>query len=67
MSVKLIDMIRLMLWNNDIVKVFDENDNLLFAGSKEELMKKFQSNQILATRKIIEFFANDDYLVISVK
>lgn len=67
MSVKLIDMIRLMLWNNDIVKVFDENDNLLFAGSKEELMKKFQSSQILATRKITEFFANDDYLVISVK
>lgn len=67
MSVKLIDMIRLMLWDNDIVKVFDENDNLLFAGSKEELMKKFQSNQVLATRKIIEFFANDDYLVISVK
>ena len=67
MSVKLIDFIRLMFIEYDSVKIFDEEDNLLFIGSKDQAMKTFTKNQMFAVRKILYFYSVDDILIITKK
>lgn len=67
MSVKLIDFIRLMFNEYDSVKIFDEEDNLLFIGSKDQAMKTFTKNQMFAVRKILYFYSVDDILIITIK
>lgn len=67
MSVKLIDFIRLMFNEYDSIKIFDEEDNLLFIGSKDQAMKTFTKNQMFAVRKILYFYSVDDILIITIK
>lgn len=67
MSVKLIDFVRLMFNEYDSVKIFDEEDNLLFIGSKDQAMKTFEKNQMFAVRKILYFYSVDDILIITIK
>lgn len=67
MSVKLIDFVRLIFNEYDSVKIFDEEDNLLFIGSKDQAMKTFEKNQMFAVRKILYFYSVDDILIITIK
>lgn len=67
MSVKLIDFIKLMFDEYDSVKIFDEEDNLLFMGSKDQAMKTFAKSQMFAVRKVLCFYSLNDILIITIK
>ena len=66
MAVKLIDFINTVKFNEQ-VNIFDNNDNVLFLGKKNILLKKLQSSQIFATKTILQVMIIENAIVINVK
>ena len=56
MTVKLIDFIDSLIAINEEIRLFDEDDYLLFKGKKTDLLRLFSTNPILATREIFAFY-----------
>ena len=67
MSIRLIDFIRLMFNEYDTVKIFNEEDDLLFIGTREQAMKTLTKSQMFAVRKILYFYSVNDILTVTVK
>ena len=67
MTVKLIDLIKLMKYNATRVQVFDSEDNLIFYGTRNALLKALYEQQTLAVREVSGFQEIRAMMVIDVK
>ena len=66
MTVKLIDFIKTIKFNEKI-DIFDEEDNVIFLGKKRNLLEKLYSSQILSTKTITQIMIIENAIVINVK
>ena len=66
MTVKLIDFINTVEFNERI-DIFDDDDNAIFLGKKRDLLEKLYSSQILATKIISTTMIIGSTIVINVK
>ena len=66
MTVKLIDFIKTIKFNEQI-DLFDNDDNVLFLGKKRDLLEKLYSSQILAIKTITQIMIIENAIVINVK
>ena len=66
MTVKLIDFIKTIKFNEQI-DVFDNDDNVIFLGKKRNLLEKLYSSQIFATKTITQIMIIENAIVINVE
>ena len=66
MTVKLIDFIKTIKFNERI-DLFDNDDNIIFLGKKRDLLEKLYSSQILSTKTITQIMIIENAIVINVK
>lgn len=61
------DFIRLFISFSEEIRIFDEEENLIFKGEKEKLLDILSKKQTLATRKIFMFYIVNNTIYIIVK
>ena len=66
MTIKLIDFIKTIKFNEQI-DLFDNDDNVIFLGKKRDLLEKLYSSQILAIKTITQIMIIENAIVINVK
>lgn len=66
MSIKLIDLILKVKFNTEKIQVFDKEDNILFSGTKKNLIEELYHIQTFATRKVVAFQVINNYIVIDI-
>ena len=65
MSIILKDFIKLLVATSEEIRIFDENDNLLFKGEKTDLLDLLSKKQTFAIRKIFTFyFINNTFYIV---
>lgn len=67
MTVMLKDFIGLFISFSEEIRIFDENENLIFKGEKAKLLDILSKKQTFATRKIFMFYIINNTIYIIVK
>lgn len=67
MSIALKDFVKIMMYDNENVRIFDNEDNVIFKGTKKKLIELLLLRQTLAIKKITTFYVVNDIVYINVK